>query len=69
MTEPAAARLGPAPFPFVPATAATHGGPAFSVAFKVMATLIVAGCGAGFLHAWQAGRAAGAPGGGGWFIA
>ncbi len=60
--------MGPPPFKFVPRTPGVPG-PAFSVPFKVLATLIVLACAAAFVQTWLAGRAAGAATGGGWFIA
>lgn len=60
--------MGPPPFRFVPLDG-TMTGPAFSLSFKLMATLIVLGCAAAFVQLWLAQRAAGAPLGGGWFIA
>ncbi|MBP7568070.1 MAG: hypothetical protein KA795_18895 [Burkholderiaceae bacterium] len=64
-----AARMGPPPFAFAPADGAVDG-PAFSPAFKLLATLIVGGC-AWFMYLlWQRGGMAGAATTGiGWFIA
>ena len=60
--------MGPPPFRFSPRDAGASG-PAFSVPFKVMATLIVMGCAAAFIQMWIAGKAVGGAAGGGWFIA
>ena len=60
--------MGPPPFRFVPRDGVVTG-PAFSLPFKVMATLIVLGCAAAFVQLWLAQRAAGAQLGGGWFVA
>lgn len=63
--------MGPPPFRFTPRNASISG-PAFSITFKVFATLIVVACAAAFVQAWLAGRASGVAGaaqGGGWFIA
>ena len=60
--------MGPPPFRFSPRNVGASG-PAFSVPFKVMATLIVLGCAAAFIQMWLAGKAAGGAAGGGWFIA
>ncbi len=60
--------MGPPPFRFSPRHVGASG-PAFSVPFKVMATLIVLGCAAAFIRMWLAGKAAGGAAGGGWFIA
>lgn len=58
--------MGPPPFKFVPQTVGASG-PAFSVTFKVLATVIVFACAAAFVQNWLAARATGAAGGG-WFI-
>lgn len=63
--------MGPPPFKFIP-NADIKTSAAFSVSFKVIATLVVVACAAGFLQAWFAARSsAGSSGpvGGGWFIA
>ncbi len=60
--------MGPPPFRFSPRNAGASG-PAFSVPFKVIATLIVLGCATAFIQMWLAGKAAGGALGGGWFIA
>ncbi len=63
--------MGPPPFRFLPRNASISG-PAFSISFKIFATLIVFACAAAFVQTWIAGRASGAAGsalGGGWFIA
>lgn len=60
--------MGPPPFKFVPRRPGASG-PAFSVPFKVLATLIVFACAAAFVQLWLAGRQSGAATGGGWFIA
>lgn len=60
--------MGPPPFKFLPREGAAEG-PAFSIPFKVLATLIVLACAAAFVQTWLAGRASGAAVGGGWFLA
>ena len=61
---------GPAPFRFTPGQGAPVEGPAFSPAFKLIATVIVAACALGLLQAWRAGSLGSARTGGlGWFIA
>lgn len=60
--------MGPPPFKFLPRAAGAEG-PAFSVPFKVLATLIVLACVAAFVQTWLAARASGAALAGGWFIA
>lgn len=60
--------MGPPPFKFLPRAAGAEG-PAFSVPFKVLATLIVLACVVAFVQTWLAGRASGAALAGGWFIA
>lgn len=60
--------MGPPPFRFVPRTAPASG-PAFSLPFKVLATLIVFACAGAFVQLWLSSRASGAAAGGGWFIA
>ena len=59
--------MGPPPFRFTPATTIASS-PAFSLPFKIMATVIVFACAAGFAQAWLAGRATGEALGGGWFL-
>ncbi|MCY7370796.1 MAG: hypothetical protein LH479_07995 [Polaromonas sp.] len=61
--------MGPPPFRFVPRNGAVVSGPAFSLTFKLLATLIVLGCAVGFVQLWLAQRAAGNAPGGGWFLA
>lgn len=60
--------FGPPPFKFTP-TGGSISGQAFSVTFKILATVIVVALAAAFVQAWLAGRASGASAGGGWFIA
>ncbi len=60
--------MGPPPFKFLPRAPGVKG-PAFSLPFKVLATLIVLACSAAFVQNWLAERATGAAAGGGWFIA
>jgi hypothetical protein len=60
--------MGPPPFRFSPRSAGASG-PAFSMPFKIMATLIVLGCTWAFIQMWLASKAAGGAAGGGWFIA
>lgn len=59
--------FGPPPFRFEPTTPGLSG-PAFSIPFKVLATLIVLALAASFVQAWLAGRASGASAAGGWFL-
>lgn len=62
--------MGPPPFRFTPKTDIKTSA-AFSVTFKLIATVVVIACAAGFVQAWFAARAsAGSSGpvGGGWFI-
>ena len=59
--------MGPPPFRFEPRGGAITA-PAFSLPFKVLATLIVLACAAAFVQNWLAGRMAGSPLGGGWFL-
>ena len=67
MEPPYTGYMGPPPFKFTPAATAMKG-PAFSLFFKAIATLIVFACAAGFVQTWLAGRASGDAIGGGWFI-
>ena len=60
--------LGPPPFVFRTSQPALPG-PAFSHAFKILATAVVFACAASLAQAWLSSRAAGAAAGGGWFIA
>ncbi|MES2945485.1 MAG: hypothetical protein V4772_21675 [Pseudomonadota bacterium] len=61
--------MGPPPFRFIPGAAA-KASPAFSMTFKVLATVLVFACAAGFVQTWLGGRASpGQATGGGWFIA
>ena len=60
--------MGPPAFRFVPRDGAVSA-PAFSLTFKILTTLIVLACAAAFVQLWLTQRAAGAPLGGGWFIA
>lgn len=60
--------MGPPPFRFLPRNVGASV-PAFSIPFKIMATLIALGCAAAFIQMWLAGKAAGGALGGGWFIA
>ncbi len=57
--------FGPPPFRFTP-NALVASSPAFSLPFKLLATVIVFACAAGFVQTWLGSRSAG---GGGWFIA
>lgn len=59
--------MGPPPFRFVPKPNGSSG-PAYSIIFKLLATMIVAALSAAFLQNWWAGRAAGGAAGGGWFL-
>ena len=60
--------MGPPPFKFVPSQPGV-GCPAYSITFKLLATVIVFACSAAFLQNWWAGRAAGGvAAGGGWFL-
>ena len=59
--------FGPPPFKFMP-KGGSISGKAFSVTFKVLATVIVLVLAAAFVQAWLAGRASGASAAGGWFI-
>ncbi|MDB5891272.1 MAG: hypothetical protein JWP47_2103 [Polaromonas sp.] len=59
--------MGPPPFKFTP-RGTLESSPAFSVPFKILATVIVLGCAAGFGQTWLASRAAGGAPGGGWFL-
>ena len=58
--------MGPPPFKFVPTVVGAS--PAYSITFKLLATVIVFGCSAAFLQNWWTGRAAGGVAGGGWFL-
>ena len=60
--------MGPPPFRFTPQGGRIVG-PAFSRTFKVLATVIVLACCAGFVSTWLAGRVSGGNVGGGWFLA
>lgn len=71
MNHPSLDYRGPPPFRFTP-NAGIKTSAAFSVSFKVIATVVVMACAAGFVQAWFAARTtAGTSGpvGGGWFIA
>ncbi len=59
--------MGPPPFRFVPKPNGSSG-PAYSIVFKLLATVIVAALSAAFLQNWSAGRVAGGAAGGGWFL-
>lgn len=59
--------MGPPPFKFIPRTAGLSG-PAFSMPFKVLATVIVLACAVAFIQTWLAGRSSGSAIGGSWFI-
>jgi hypothetical protein len=59
--------MGPPPFKFVP-TKPGASCPAYSVTFKILASVIVLGCSVAFLQNWWAGRSAGGTAGGGWFL-
>jgi uncharacterized membrane protein (DUF485 family) len=60
--------MGPPPFRFQPAAGASAA-PAFSITFKILATLIALACAAAFMQAWLLGRFAGTARAGGWFLA
>ena len=59
--------MGPPPFKFVPKIPGLIS-PAYSITFKILASIIVFGCSAAFLQNWWLGRAAGGTAGGGWFF-
>ena len=59
--------MGPPPFRFVP-TCSGVSSPAYSITFKVLATVIVFACSAAFLQNWWVGRSAGGVAGGGRFL-
>lgn len=59
--------MGPPPFRFS-ARQPGQAVPAFSVPFKLLATVIVLACAAGFAQAWYGGKVSGGTGGG-WFLA
>ena len=59
--------MGPPPFRFVPARPGASS-PAYSITFKLLATVIVLACSAAFLQNWWVGRTAGGVAGGGWFL-
>lgn len=62
--------IGPEPFRFAPSPGAPVEGPAFSLAFKLIATVIVGACALGLAQSWRAGSLGSARTGGlGWFIA
>ena len=63
--------MGPAPFRFVPARAGgVVEGPAFSLPFKLLATVIVGGCAFWLAQLWSTGSLGSAKTGGlGWFLA
>ncbi len=63
--------MGPAPFRFEPAApGGVVEGPAFSLPFKLLATLIVGGCAFWLAQLWSVGALGSAKTGGlGWFIA
>ena len=60
--------MGPPPFKFEP-RGGSVAAPAFSLPFKLLASLIVLACAAAFVQNWLAARTAGSSLGGGWFIA
>jgi len=59
--------MGPPPFKFLP-RAVSASSPAYSITFKLLATLIVLSLSAAFLQNWWVGRSAGGAAGGGWFL-
>lgn len=63
--------MGPAPFRFVPSPeGGVIEGPAFSLPFKLLATVIVGGCAFWLAQLWAAGALGSAKTGGlGWFLA
>jgi len=62
--------LGPAPFRFEPSQGDAVEGPAFSLPFKLLATVIVGGCAFWLAQLWSVGALGTAKTGGlGWFLA
>ena len=63
--------MGPAPFRFTPSSPGGFiEGPAFSRAFKLLATVIVGGCAVWLIQLWSAGALGSAKSSGlGWFVA
>jgi len=62
--------LGPAPFRFEPSGGDAVEGPAFSLPFKLLATVIVGGCAFWLAQLWSVGALGSARTGGlGWFLA
>jgi len=62
--------LGPAPFRFEPSQGDAVEGPAFSLPFKLLATVIVGGCAFWLAQLWSVGALGTARTGGlGWFLA
>lgn len=66
MTQSSLPHMGPPPFKFTPQIAGASG-PAFSITFKVLASILVFVLVAAFVQNWLAARASGAAGGG-WFL-
>ncbi|WP_295856256.1 hypothetical protein [uncultured Xylophilus sp.] len=54
-TAPLGQHFGPPPFRFAPSGGVTVEGPAFSTAFRALATLIVGGCAAWVVRLWLRG--------------
>ena len=62
--------MGPAPFRFEPSQGDAVEGPAFSLPFKLLATVIVGGCAFWLAQLWSVGALGSAKTGGlGWFLA
>jgi hypothetical protein len=61
--------LGPPPFRFAPSQGPAMQGPAFSVAFKALASFLVFGCMAWFANLWLQGQARTGTTGFAWFLA
>lgn len=59
MTQTPAEAIGPEPFHFTPAAGPSIEGPAFSLTFRAVATLLVLGVGVWFALVWQTERAHG----------
>ncbi|MBI2771675.1 MAG: hypothetical protein HYX47_18765 [Burkholderiales bacterium] len=59
MTAPLAETLGPPPFRFIPSQGPSIEGPAFSPAFKLLASALVFGTAGWFVQLWLAGKVSG----------